>query len=215
MAEERIKKVKKVKPADDGQKEASAPKVKKELKPKVASVIEKKYFEECVPELMKQFAYKSKMQVPRLQKIVINTSMKEALQDIKILETAATELATIAGQKPVITRAKKSIANFKLRKGQAVGAMVTLRKKNMYEFLNRLVNVALPRVRDFKGISQRSFDGRGNYTLGLTEQIIFPEINFDKVTKVNGMNLSFITTAKTDAEGKALLGLLGMPFRTA
>ncbi|HPM40934.1 MAG TPA: 50S ribosomal protein L5 [bacterium] len=168
-----------------------------------------------MPELMKQFGYSNRMQVPRLEKIVINTSMKEALQDIKVLETAAEELATITGQRPVITSAKKSIANFKLRKGQSVGARVTLRKRNMYEFLNRFVNVALPRVRDFKGVSPKSFDGRGNYTIGLTEQIIFPEINFDKVSKVNGMNITFCTSAKTDDEGRALLGLLGMPFRSA
>lgn len=191
------------------------PKVRKELKPKVPSVLEKKYTDECVPALMSQFSYKNRMQVPKLKGIVINTSIKEALQDIKILENAANEIAAISGQRPVITRAKKSISNFKLRKGQAVGARVTLRKKMMYEFMSRLVNVAMPRIRDFKGVSPKSFDGQGNYTLGLTEQIIFPEINFDKVNKVNGMNITFITTADTDEEGKALLGLLGMPFRTA
>ena len=220
MSDEQVKKPKKEKKpaADAAPKDAAAekaPKVRKELKPKVPSVIEKKYFDECLPALMKQFSYENRMQAPRLEKIVINTSMKEALQDIKVLETAAEELAAIAGQRPVITRAKKSIANFKLRKGQAVGATVTLRKRMMYEFLNRFVNVALPRVRDFKGVSPKSFDGRGNYTLGLTEQIIFPEINFDKVSKVNGMNITFCTTAKTDEEGRALLALLGMPFRAA
>lgn len=223
MAEEKTKKPKKVadkKPAKVAKaaqpkeaKEPKEPKAKKELKPKVPSVLEKKYMDECVPELMKKFGYTNRMQVPRLEKIIINTSMKEALQDVKILETAAVEMAAITGQHPVITRAKKSIANFKLRKGQAVGARVTLRKKMMYEFMNRLVNVALPRVRDFKGVSPKSFDGRGNYTLGLTEQIIFPEINFDKVTKVNGMNITFVTDANTDEEGRALLGLMGMPFR--
>jgi len=219
VADEKAKKPKKdKKPQAEGaeaQEAQKAPKPRKELKPKVPSVIEKRYFEECVPELMKQFGYSNRMQVPRLEKIVINTSMKEALQDIKVLETAAEELATITGQRPVITSAKKSIANFKLRKGQSVGARVTLRKRNMYEFLNRFVNVALPRVRDFKGVSPKSFDGRGNYTIGLTEQIIFPEINFDKVSKVNGMNITFCTSAKTDDEGRALLGLLGMPFRSA
>lgn len=190
-----------------------APKPRKELRPKVPSVLEKKYVEECVPALMQQFGYTNRMQVPRLKKIVVNTSMKEALQDVKILQTAAEEIAAITGQRPVITRAKRSIANFKLRKGQAVGARVTLRKRMMYEFMNRFVNVALPRVRDFKGVSPASFDGRGNYTLGLTEQIIFPEINFDKVSKVNGMNITFCTDAKSDGEGRALLGLLGMPFK--
>ena len=154
------------------------------------------------------------MQVPKLEKIVINTCLKEALQDIKILETAAEELANIAGQRPLLTKAKKSIANFKLRAGQPIGACLTLRGVRMYEFMNRLVNVALPRVRDFKGMSPKSFDGRGNYTLGLTEQIIFPEINFDKVQKINGMNITFVTTAKTDDEGRSLLQMLGMPFRS-
>lgn len=219
MVDEKIKKQQKKiaseKKSAAGETEAKASKPKKELKPKVFSVLEKKYFEECLPALMKEFGYTNRMQAPRLEKIVINTSMKEALQDVKILNTAAEELAAIAGQRPVITRAKKSIANFKLRKGQAVGARVTLRKRMMYEFLNRFVNVALPRVRDFKGVSARAFDGRGNYTIGLTEQIIFPEINFDKVSKVNGMNITFCTSAGTDAEAKALLSLLGMPFRMA
>ena len=153
------------------------------------------------------------MQVPRLEKIVVNTSMKEALQDVKILQTAADEIASITGQRPVITKAKKSISNFKLRQGQSIGARVTLRGAYMYEFVSRLVNVALPRVRDFKGVSNKSFDGRGNYTLGLTEQTIFPEIDFDKVHKINGMNITFVTTAKTDEEAKELLTLMGMPFR--
>lgn len=220
MSEDKAKKPKKEKKpqAEDAAEKSAAekaPKPRRELKPKVPSFLEKKYVEECVPALMKQFGYTSRMQVPRIEKIVINTSMKEALQDIKVLETAAEELAAITGQRPVITRAKKSIANFKLRKGQAVGARVTLRKKMMFEFFNRFVNIALPRARDFKGVSPKSFDGRGNYTIGLTEQIIFPEINFDKVSKVNGMNVTFCTNARTDDEGRALLGLLGMPFRTA
>lgn len=219
MSEEKAKKTKAQKPKKAPQEvvkgEAEALKAPRVLKPKVPSVLEKRFFEECVPRLMKQFGYKNTMQVPRLKNIVINTSIKEALQDIKILETAAAEIAQITGQKPVITKAKKSIANFKLRKGQSVGARVTLRKKHMYEFMNRFVNVALPRVRDFKGVSPKSFDGRGNYTLGLTEQTIFPEINFDKVSRVGGMNITFVTSAKTDEEGRALLGMLGMPFRTA
>lgn len=217
MTEEKTKKPKKA-PKEQAKAKPEAeekPKVRKELKPKVPSALEKKYADECVPALMSQFSYKNRMQVPKLKAIVINTSIKEALQDIKILENAASEIAVISGQRSVITRAKKSISNFKLRKGQAVGARVTLRKKMMYEFMSRLVNVAMPRIRDFKGVSPKSFDGQGNYTLGLTEQIIFPEINFDKVNKVNGMNITFITTADTDKEGKALLGLLGMPFRTA
>jgi large subunit ribosomal protein L5 len=185
----------------------------KEKKPKLQSVLAKKYQGEVVPKLIEKFSYKNKMQVPRLEKIVVNTSMKEALQDVKILQTAADEIAAITGQRPVITKAKKSISNFKLRQGQSIGARVTLRGAYMYEFVSRLVNVALPRVRDFKGVSNKSFDGRGNYTLGLTEQTIFPEIDFDKVHKINGMNITFVTTAKTDEEAKELLTLMGMPFR--
>lgn len=217
MAEAKTKEKKQKKaPAEKSAvEEPAAPKPKKALKPKVPSELEKKFFEEGVPGLMKEFGYTNCMQVPRLEKIVINTSMKEALQDVKVLETALEELMAITGQRPVMTRAKKSIANFKLRKGQAVGARVTLRKRMMYEFMNRFVNVALPRVRDFKGVSPHAFDGRGNYTIGLTEQIIFPEINFDKVTKVNGMNVTFCTSAATDGEARALLARLGMPFRTA
>lgn len=153
------------------------------------------------------------MQVPKLEKIVVNMGLGEAVSDIKVLDAAAEELAAITGQKPVIRRAKKSIASFKLRAGMPIGCMVTLRKQRMYEFLDRLVNVALPRVRDFKGVSPKSFDGRGNYTLGLREQIIFPEINYDKVDKIRGLNVAIVTTAKTDEEGKALLAELGMPFR--
>ncbi|NLD28318.1 MAG: 50S ribosomal protein L5 [Myxococcales bacterium] len=186
---------------------------KGEKKPKLQSVLAKTYQGEVVPKLIEKFGYKNRMQVPRLEKIVINTSMREALQDVKILQTAANEIASITGQRPVITKAKKSISNFKLRQGQSVGARVTLRGAYMYEFVSRLVNVALPRVRDFKGVSNKSFDGRGNYTLGLTEQTIFPEIDFDKVQKINGMNITFVTTAKTDEEAKELLTLMGMPFR--
>ena len=171
------------------------------------------YQERVVPALMKRFGYKNRMEVPKLGKIVINMGLGEAIQNIKILDSAVQELGQITGQKPVITKAKKSIAQFKLRTGMPIGCMVTLRKERMYEFFNRLVNVALPRVRDFKGLSGKSFDGRGNYALGIREQLIFPEINYDKIDKVKGMNIVIVTTAKTDEEGKELLRLLGMPFR--
>jgi large subunit ribosomal protein L5 len=162
---------------------------------------------------MKRFNYKNIMEVPKLDKIVINMGLGEAIQNIKILDSAVQELTAIAGQKPVITKAKKSIAQFKLRAGMPIGCMVTLRKEKMYEFFNRLVNTALPRVRDFKGISGKSFDGRGNYALGIREQLIFPEIHYDKIDKVKGMNIVIGTTAKSDEEAKELLRLLGMPFR--
>jgi large subunit ribosomal protein L5 len=171
------------------------------------------YQEKAVPALMKRFNYKNKMEVPKLEKIVINMGLGEAIQNIKILDSAVLELSQITGQKPVITKAKKSIAQFKLRTGMPIGCMVTLRKERMYEFFNRLVNVTLPRVRDFKGLSGKSFDGRGNYALGIREQLIFPEIHYDKIDKVKGMNIVIVTTAKTDEEGKELLKLLGMPFR--
>jgi large subunit ribosomal protein L5 len=171
------------------------------------------YQEKAVPALMKRFKYKNKMEVPKLEKIVINMGLGEAIQNIKILDSAVLELSQITGQKPVITKAKKSIAQFKLRTGMPIGCMVTLRKERMYEFFNRLVNVTLPRVRDFKGLSGKSFDGRGNYALGIREQLIFPEIHYDKIDKVKGMNIVIVTTAKTDEEGKELLKLLGMPFR--
>jgi large subunit ribosomal protein L5 len=166
------------------------------------------YQEKAVPALMKRFGYKNKMEVPKLEKIVINMGLGEAIQNIKILDSATQELSQITGQKPVIRKAKKSIAQFKLRTGMPIGCMVTLRKERMYEFFNRLVNIALPRVRDFKGLS-----GRGNYALGIREQLIFPEIHYDKIDKVKGMNIVIVTTAKTDEEGKELLRLLGMPFR--
>lgn len=171
------------------------------------------YQEKVVPALMKRFGYQNRMEVPKLEKIVINMGLGEAIQNIKILDSALQELSQIAGQKPVVTKAKKSIAQFKLRTGMPIGCMVTLRKERMYEFFNRLVNVALPRVRDFKGLSGKSFDGRGNYSLGIREQLIFPEIHYDKIEKVKGMNIVITTTAKTDEEGKELLRLLGMPFR--
>jgi large subunit ribosomal protein L5 len=215
---QQAKKAAKGEGAGAGAREEAAPakeKPRRELKPKVPSELERKYLEQCVPALMQEFGFTNRMQVPRLEKIVVNTSMKEALQDVKALETAAAEIAAITGQRPTITRAKKSISNFKLRKGQAIGARVTLRGKAMYEFMHRLVSVALPRVRDFKGVPPKAFDGRGNYTLGLTEQTLFPEINFDKVQRVTGMNLTFVTSALTDEEGMALLKQMGMPFRTA
>jgi len=171
------------------------------------------YSKELAPKLMKEFNYKNKMQVPRLQKVVVNMGLGEAIQNIKVLDSATNELMVITGQKPVPSKAKKSIANFKLRKGMSIGCFVTLRKKRMYEFFDRLVNIALPRVRDFRGVSGRSFDGRGNYSLGIKEQIIFPEINYDKIDKIKGLNITIVTTAKTDEEGKALLGMLGMPFK--
>ncbi len=177
------------------------------------STLEEKFINEGIPYLTKEFGYKNLLQVPALKMIVVNTSLKEATQDAKILDAAAADMGAITGQRPVITRAKKSISNFKLRQGQAIGCRVTLRRRRMFEFMNRLVNVALPRVRDFKGVDPKSFDGRGNYTMGLTEQIIFPEINPDKVTRVFGMNVTFVTTARTDKEGKALLKFMGMPFK--
>ena len=171
------------------------------------------YHKELVAKLMKEFNYKNKMQVPRLQKIVVNMGLGEAIQNIKVLDSATNEIMAITGQKPVPTKAKKSIANFKLRKGMSIGCLVTLRKDRMYEFFDRLVNIALPRVRDFRGVSSRSFDGRGNYSLGIKEQIIFPEVDYDKIDKIKGLNITIVTSAKTDEEGKALLELFGMPFR--
>ena len=171
------------------------------------------YQEKVVPAMVKRFNYRNVMEVPRLEKIIINMGLGEAIQNIKILDSAAQELSLISGQKPVITKARRSIAQFKLRAGMPIGCMVTLRKDKMFEFFNRLVNATLPRVRDFKGLSGKSFDGRGNYALGIREQLIFPEIHYDKIDKVKGMNIVIVTTAKTDEEGKELLQLLGMPFR--
>ena len=172
-----------------------------------------RYAKDVVPALKKEFGYKNVMAIPRLQKVVVNMGLGEATQNAKIVDTGADELARITGQKPVITRAKKSIAQFKVRKGMPVGTMVTLRGERMWEFLDRLVSVALPRVRDFRGVSPRGFDGRGNYTLGLKDQLIFPEIDYMKVDKSRGMNISVVTSAKTDEESRKLLQLLGMPFR--
>lgn len=171
------------------------------------------YEKEIVPALLDTFKYGNIMQVPKLDKIVLNIGMGEAIQNIKVLDSAVEELMAVAGQKPVITRAKKSIAAFKLRTGMPIGCMVTLRKKRMYDFLNKLVNIALPRVRDFRGVSGNAMDGRGNYSLGIKEQIIFPEIDYDKIDKIKGMNITIVTTAKTDEEGKELLKKLGMPFK--
>jgi large subunit ribosomal protein L5 len=174
--------------------------------------LKKKYDEEIIPAMMKDFGYVNKLEVPRLQKITLNVGMGEAIQNIKILDVAVAELTAISGQRPVITRAKKDISNFKLRKGAPIGCMVTLRKERMYEFLDRLINVALPQVRDFRGLSERSFDGHGNYSLGIGEQIFFPEIKIDSVEKVHGLTVSIVTGANTDQEGRALLKYLGMPF---
>ena len=172
-----------------------------------------KYKDEIVPQLMKDFGFKNIMQVPKLERIVVNMGLGEAVQNAKLIESAAEELKAITGRKPIITRAKKSIASFKLREGMPIGVMVTLRGEQMYDFLDRLVSLALPRTRDFKGISPKAFDGRGNYTLGIREQIVFPEINYDKIDRIKGMNVTLVTTAETDEQGRALLKSLGMPFR--
>ena len=174
-----------------------------------------KYREKIVPALMEKFGYKNKLQVPRLEKIVINAGLGTAIQDAKILDEAVSEIALITGQRPVTTRAKKSIAGFKLRKGVQIGCMVTLRGKRMYEFLDRLLNVGLPRIRDFRGVLPKAFDGSGNYTLGITEQGMFPEISFDKIETVYGMAITIVTTARHDDEARELLRLFGMPFKSA
>ena len=173
-----------------------------------------RYLKEIAPAMMTEFKYTNVMQVPRLVKITVNMGMGEAISNPKIMDSAVEELAAIAGQKPVVTKAKKSIATFKLRQGQKIGTMVTLRREKMWEFLDRLVNLALPRVRDFKGVSPKAFDGRGNFSLGIREQIIFPEINYDRIDKIKGLNVSIVTTAKNDEEGRSLLRHLGMPFRS-
>ena len=178
-------------------------------KPRLATF----YAEKVRPELVKKFSYASVMQAPRLEKIVINMGVGDAIQDAKLMDAAVNELALIGGQKPTVRRAKKAISNFKLRQGVAVGCTVTLRGARMFEFYDRLINVAVPRIRDFRGLNPRSFDGRGNYTMGVTEQIIFPEINYDKVGKIRGMDVTIVTTAKTDEEGRELLKMMQMPFR--
>ncbi len=172
-----------------------------------------RFNEEVVPQLQEKYLYKSPMQIPRLKKIILNMGLGEAIQNAKILDSASAELSQLSGQKPVITRARTSIAAFKLRKGMPIGCMVTLRGDRMYEFFDKLVNVALPRVRDFRGVSAKALDGRGNYTLGIKEHIIFPEIDYDKIDKIKGMNITMVTTAGTDDEARTLLALMGMPFR--
>ncbi len=184
-----------------------------ETQEKVVPRLKKLYQEVIIPEMMKKFGYKSVMQVPRLVKIVVNMGVGQATQEPKLLEMAMKELAKITGQQPVIRRARKSISNFKLRAGMAIGCKVTLRRERMYEFLDRLINAAIPRIRDFRGLSDKSFDGRGNYTLGIKEHIIFPEINVDEVERIFGMDITIVTTAKTDEEAYELLRLFGMPFR--
>jgi large subunit ribosomal protein L5 len=198
--------------APEGPKAEAGPKPPKQSK-KADARLRHHYKDHVVPALVKEFGYKNVMAVPRLQKVSVNIGLGEATQNAKLMDGAVHELGQIAGQKPVITKAKKSIAAFKLREGMPIGVMVTLRGDRMFEFLDRLMNVALPRVRDFRGVSSKSFDGRGNYTLGIKDQLIFPEIDYNKVEKVKGMNISITTTAKTDAEGLALLKQMGMPFR--
>jgi large subunit ribosomal protein L5 len=175
--------------------------------------LQDQYKAEIVPRLKEKFGYRNVMQVPRLSKVVVNMGLGDAIENVKVIETAAAEIGIITGQKPVVTKARKSIANFKLREGVPIGVMVTLRRDRMYHFLDKLITIALPRVRDFKGISTRGFDGRGNYTLGIKEQIMFPEVNYDKIDKIRGMNITIVTTARTDEEGLELLRLMGIPFR--
>ena len=175
--------------------------------------LQDQYKAEIVPKLKEKFGYRNVMQVPRLSKVVVNMGLGDAIENVKVIETAAAEIAIITGQKPVVTKARKSIANFKLREGVPIGVMVTLRRDQMYNFIDKLIAIALPRVRDFKGVSPRGFDGRGNYTLGIKEQIMFPEVNYDKIDKIRGMNITIVTTARTDEEGLELLRLMGMPFR--
>ena len=175
--------------------------------------LQDRYKAEIVPKLKEKFGYRNVMQVPRLSKVVVNMGLGDAIENVKVIETAAAEISIITGQKPVVTKARKSIANFKLREGVPIGVMVTLRRERMYHFLDKLIAIALPRVRDFKGVSPRGFDGRGNYTLGIKEQIMFPEVNYDKIDKIRGMNITIVTTARTDEEGLELLRLMGIPFR--
>jgi large subunit ribosomal protein L5 len=175
--------------------------------------LQDRYKAEIVPRLREKFGYRNVMQVPKLSKVVVNMGLGDAIENVKVIETAAAEIGIITGQKPVVTKARKSIANFKLREGVPIGVMVTLRRDQMYHFLDKLIAIALPRVRDFKGVSPRGFDGRGNYTIGIREQIMFPEVNYDKIDKIRGMNITIVTTARTDEEGLELLRLMGIPFR--
>jgi large subunit ribosomal protein L5 len=210
MADE--KKVKKTRKKEEAKKTGFAANIEEGLEAKPAR-LKLRYRSEVIPALMKEFGWKNPNQVPKITKIVVNMGLGEALANNKILESAVDQLGVITGQKPVVTRARKSIANFKLRQGQAIGAMVTLRNDRMWEFLDRLINVALPRVRDFKGVSSKAFDGAGNYTLGVREQIIFPEINYDQIEKVKGLNVTIVTTALNDEHSLSLLRNVGMPFR--
>ncbi len=200
-------------PAPDSKKEAAGGGKKSAPEQIPVPRLKQRYKDIAVPALMKEFQYKNPMQAPKLVKVVLNMGMGEAIANAKALESAAEEMAKISGQRPVITRAKKSIATFKLREGMPIGCMVTLRHERMYEFLDRFISAALPRIRDFKGISSKSFDGRGNFSIGIKEQVIFPEIEIDKVESIHGMDIVIVTTAKTDEEGRALLGHLGMPYR--
>ena len=175
--------------------------------------LQDQYKAEILPKMKEKFGYRNVMQVPRLSKVVVNMGLGDAIENVKVIETAAAEIGIITGQMPVVTKARKSIANFKLREGVPIGVMVTLRRDQMYHFLDKLIAIALPRVRDFKGVSPRGFDGRGNYTLGIKEQIMFPEVNYDKIDKIRGMNITIVTTARTDEEGLELLRLVGIPFR--
>lgn len=213
---EKPKKVEKAKRGrkEDTRKAGYAANIEEGLEVKPAR-LKLRYRKEIIPSLMKELGLKNPMEVPKIEKIVVNMGLGEALANNKLLESAVDQMNAIAGQKPVITRSRKAIANFKLREGQAIGAMVTLRGDRMYEFLDRLISVALPRVRDFKGVSPKAFDGRGNYTLGVREQIIFPEINYDQIEKVKGLNVSIVTTAPNDEQGLALLKAFGVPFRAA
>jgi len=176
-------------------------------------LLEERYQKECVPELMEHFGYKNQHQVPKIEKVILNMGLGEAIENPKILDSAVEELTLISGQKPVVTRARKSIAAFKLREGMPIGCRVTLRRRRMYDFLTKFINIAIPRIRDFRGVSPKAFDGKGNYTLGVKEQIIFPEIDYDKIDKIKGMNVTIVTSAKTDDESRYLLDVLGMPFR--
>lgn len=202
-------------PRSSAKKEAAVPEVSQDSgnEHQFAPRLRETYREQVVPALMKEFGYGNLMQVPRLERIVLNVGMGEAIQNVKLLESASAELGIITGQKPITTRAKKAIAGFKLRQGMPIGAKVTLRSRRMWEFLDRLISLALPRIRDFRGVSPKAFDGRGNYTLGLKEQLIFPEIEYDTVASIHGMDITIVTTARTNDEGKALLKHLGMPFR--
>jgi len=220
MADEKQEKAPRGDKGGDKDKRRGKSEASNEPKAKVITTVEVqaarfagKYTKDVIPALVKQFGYKNPNEVPKLQKIVINMGLGAAVTNPKIVDAAVDELRAITGQKPVVTRAKKAIASFKLRQGIAIGAMVTLRKARMWEFLDRLVTLGLPRTRDFRGVSRKAFDGKGNYTLGLKEQIIFPEINYDRIDVIKGLNISFVTTARTDDEGRALLTHLGMPFR--